>query len=88
MVVRPDLILDVVREAAASGHRNLLILPGGFAEGGEEGQARDRELRELAQAAWTDHRRAELRGAHRPARSRQPLRRTFFRDCRAAAAWR
>jgi acyl-CoA synthetase (NDP forming) len=49
VVVRPDLILDVVREAAASGHRNLLVLPGGFAEGGDEGQARDRALRELAQ---------------------------------------
>jgi acetyltransferase len=50
IVVRPDAILDVVREAAASGHRNLLILPGGFAEGGEEGQARDRELGALARA--------------------------------------
>jgi len=50
VVVRPDLILDVVREAAASGHRNLLILPGGFAEGGEEGKARDRALRELCRA--------------------------------------
>jgi acetyltransferase len=49
VVVRPDLILAVVREAAASGHRNLLVLPGGFAEGGEEGKARDRALRELAQ---------------------------------------
>jgi acetyltransferase len=50
IVVRPDAILDVVREAAASGHRNLLILPGGFAEGGEQGQARDRELGALARA--------------------------------------
>lgn len=48
IVVRPDLILDVVREAARSGHRNVLILPGGFAEGAEEGKARDRELRALA----------------------------------------
>ena len=46
-MVRPDTILDVVREAAASGHRNLLILPGGFAEGGVEGKARDRELQTL-----------------------------------------
>ena len=50
VVVRPDGILDVVREAAQSGHRNLLILPGGFAEGGEEGKARDRALRALAGA--------------------------------------
>jgi acetyltransferase len=50
VVVRPDAILDVAREAIASGHRNLLVLPGGFAESGEEGKVRDRELRALAQA--------------------------------------
>jgi len=50
IVVRPDAILDVVREAAASAHRRLLILPGGFAEGGEAGKARDHDLRALAQA--------------------------------------
>jgi acyl-CoA synthetase (NDP forming) len=49
IVVRADSVLDVAREAAASGHRNLLILPGGFAESGVEGKARDRELRALAQ---------------------------------------
>ncbi|MBU6506168.1 MAG: CoA-binding protein [Alphaproteobacteria bacterium] len=47
IVIRPDLILDVAREAAATGHRNLLILPGGFAEAGEAGRARDKELRAL-----------------------------------------
>src|SRR5215472_17482413 len=47
IVIRPDLILDAVREAAASQHRHLLILPGGFAEAGEAGKARDRELRAL-----------------------------------------
>ena len=47
IVIRPDLILDAVREAAASGHRHLLILPGGFAEAGDVGQARDHELRAL-----------------------------------------
>lgn len=50
ILVRPDSILDVVREAAATDHRNLLILPGGFSEAGEVGAARDRELRELAEA--------------------------------------
>ena len=49
IVVRADSILDVVREAAASGHRNILILPGGFAESGDEGKARDRELQSIAQ---------------------------------------
>jgi acetyltransferase len=48
IVIRPDLILDAVREAAATGHKHLLILPGGFAEAGAEGQARDRALRRLA----------------------------------------
>ncbi len=49
IVVRPDLINQIVVDAASSGHRNLLILPGGFAESGPEGQARDAELRRIAQ---------------------------------------
>src|SRR5216683_420790 len=48
VVIRPDLINAAVREAAASGHRNFLILPGGFAEAGPEGNARDAELRAIA----------------------------------------
>src|SRR5439155_7471742 len=32
IVIRPDAILDAVKEAADQGIRNLLILPGGFAE--------------------------------------------------------
>ncbi len=48
IVIRPDLILRLVEEAAASGHRNILVLPGGFAESGADGQARDRQLRQLA----------------------------------------
>jgi acyl-CoA synthetase (NDP forming) len=47
IVIRPDMILDAVREAAATGHRHLIILPGGFAEAGEAGMARDQELRVL-----------------------------------------
>lgn len=50
IVIRPDLILDAVREAAATGHRHLIILPGGFAEAGEAGKERDRALRDLAAA--------------------------------------
>jgi acyl-CoA synthetase (NDP forming) len=50
IVIRPDLINAAVREAAASGHRNFLILPGGFAEAGAEGGARDAELRAIAAA--------------------------------------
>lgn len=48
IVIRPDAILDAVREAAETGHRNILILPGGFAEAGEEGKMRDARLRALA----------------------------------------
>ncbi len=49
IVIRPDAIPQALREAAASGHRNILILPGGFAEAGPAGEARDREVREIAQ---------------------------------------
>lgn len=50
IVIRPDLILDAVREAAATGHRHLVVLPGGFAEAGEAGVARDQALRALIAA--------------------------------------
>lgn len=48
VLVRPEGILEVVQEAAITGHENLLILPGGFAEAGEEGRARDAVLRQIA----------------------------------------
>lgn len=48
IVVRPDSIVEVVKEAADTGHTNILILPGGFVEAGEAGRARDLALRELA----------------------------------------
>ena len=48
IVVPPPAIPDVVRDAAASGHTHLLILPGGFAEAGEEGRRRDAEVRAFA----------------------------------------
>jgi acetyltransferase len=51
VVIRPDAILDAVREAVATGHRHVLILPGGFAEAGEEGRRRDAELRAIAAAS-------------------------------------
>ena len=44
IVVRPDLILQIVDEAISSGHKNLMILPGGFSEAGTEGQIREKEL--------------------------------------------
>lgn len=45
--IRPDAILEAVNEAAATGHRHLLILPGGFAEAGAEGLARHHALMEV-----------------------------------------
>ena len=48
IVVPPPSIPEVVRDAAASGHKHLLILPGGFAEAGEEGRRRDAEVKGLA----------------------------------------
>ena len=48
IVIRPDSILDAVRECADRGIRNLLILPGGFAEAGPVGVARNEALLKLA----------------------------------------
>ena len=48
IVIRPDTILDAVRAASDRGLRDFLILPGGFAEAGPAGQARNAELLELA----------------------------------------
>lgn len=49
VVVAQAAILDVVREGARNGHKNFLILPGGFIEAGEEGHKRDAELRAIAE---------------------------------------
>lgn len=48
ILVKPESILDVVQDGIATGHKNFLILPGGFAEAGPEGLARDAALRALA----------------------------------------
>jgi acetyltransferase len=48
ILVKPESILDVVREAVETGHRQLLILPGGFTEAGESGRQRALELDALA----------------------------------------
>lgn len=48
IVIRPDAILEAVGEAADRGIRNLLILPGGFAEAGPVGVARNEALMKLA----------------------------------------
>jgi acyl-CoA synthetase (NDP forming) len=48
IVIRPDAILEAVGECADRGIRHLLILPGGFAEAGPVGVARNAELLKLA----------------------------------------
>jgi acetyltransferase len=48
IVIRPDAILDAVRGCADRGIRNLLVLPGGFAEAGPVGMARNEALLKLA----------------------------------------
>jgi len=48
IVIRPDAIVDAAAEAADRGIRNLLILPGGFAEAGPSGVARNEALLKLA----------------------------------------
>lgn len=50
IVIRPDAILDAAAECADRGIRNLLILPGGFAEAGPAGVARNEALLKLAAA--------------------------------------
>lgn len=50
IVIRPDAILEAVAEAADRGIRNLLILPGGFAEAGPAGVVRNEALLKLAAA--------------------------------------
>ena len=48
VLVRPDIVPDILREAASTGHRNVLILPGGFSEAGPEGIAREALVAEIA----------------------------------------
>ena len=48
IVIRPDAILEAAAECADRGIRNLLILPGGFAEAGPAGVARNEALLKLA----------------------------------------
>src|SRR5689334_19988154 len=80
VVVRPDTIVEVAGEAAASGHRRLLILPGGFAESGEDGKARDRELRTLAQTHGLTIGGPNCAGNINLLEASSPFAATFLRD--------
>jgi len=80
VLVRPDSILDVVTEAADTGHRNILILPGGFAEAGVSGRARDDALRELADARGLTIGGPNCAGVINLLDPKLPFAATFFRD--------
>ena len=80
VVVRPDLINQVVREAAASGHKDFLVLPGGFAEAGPDGMARDRELRQIASDAGVTVAGPNCAGIIRMTADGHAFAPTFLRD--------
>jgi acyl-CoA synthetase (NDP forming) len=80
VLVRPDSILDVVAEAADTGHKNILILPGGFAEAGESGRVRDASLRELASARGLTIGGPNCAGVINLLDPKKPFAATFFRD--------
>ncbi|MDG5778125.1 acetate--CoA ligase family protein [Haloarculaceae archaeon H-GB2-1] len=48
VVVPPDLVLDVLRDAGDAGITNVVVITAGFGETGSEGAARERELQEIA----------------------------------------
>lgn len=80
VVVRPELIPEVVRDAAASGHRHLLILPGGFAEAGAAGRAREEEVRRIAAAAGITIAGPNCAGTIDLLDDARPFAATFLRD--------
>jgi len=80
VLVRADNIMDVVNEAADTGHKNILILPGGFAEAGESGRRRDAALRELAAARGLTIGGPNCAGVINLLDAKSPFAATFFRD--------
>jgi len=80
VLVRPESILDVVTEAADSGHKNILILPGGFAEAGESGRARDQALSKLATERGLTIGGPNCAGVVNLLDAKAPFAATFFRD--------
>jgi acetyltransferase len=80
VLVRPDSILDVVTEAADTGHKNILILPGGFAESGEGGRVRDADLRKLAANRGLTIGGPNCAGVINLLDPKAPFAATFFRD--------
>ncbi len=48
VVVPPDIVLDSIRELAAAGTDDIVVITAGFAETGGDGAKRERQLREIA----------------------------------------
>ncbi|MFB6200577.1 MAG: acetate--CoA ligase family protein [Halorhabdus sp.] len=48
VVVPPQIVNDVLRQAGQSGVRDVAVITAGFGESGSEGAAREREMREIA----------------------------------------
>lgn len=80
ILVKPDSILEVVREAIDTGHRQLLILPGGFTEAGESGRDRARELDALAREHDLLIGGPNCAGTINLLDAANPFAATFFRD--------
>jgi acyl-CoA synthetase (NDP forming) len=80
VLVKPDSILDVVREAGQTGHKNILVLPGGFGEAGEAGRKRDLALKELAQQHGLTIAGPNCAGTINLIDETAPFAATFFRD--------
>ncbi|HYD31796.1 MAG TPA: CoA-binding protein [Azospirillaceae bacterium] len=79
VAVKPEAVPEVVDAAAASGHKNLLILPGGFAESGPEGMERERRVLEAANRAGITIAGPNAAGIIRLS-SRQRFAATFLRE--------
>jgi len=79
VLVRSDSIIDVINEAADTGHKNFLILPGGFAEAGESGRRRDTDLRELCKARGLTIGGPNCAGVINMLDPQAPFAATFFR---------
>ncbi|ELY43493.1 acetate--CoA ligase family protein [Natronorubrum sulfidifaciens] len=48
VVVPPDIVIDSIRDIAAAGTKNVVVITAGFSETGSEGARRERQLRDLA----------------------------------------
>ncbi|SIR89013.1 acetate--CoA ligase family protein [Natronorubrum thiooxidans] len=48
VVVPPDIVIESIRDIAAAGTKNVVVITAGFSETGSEGAKRERQLRELA----------------------------------------